>query len=250
MRKLKIDPNESTRTSILNISLFIENKTSSILCALLDIERKESKSFGNTSQALSFNAKVNLLLDLNVLNSDEVKLLNSFMYIRNQFVHNISVSSFVNVFNSSEKSKFEKLFFTIENETLGDKIIQQDKKILLVIVKRISEISEKLDKEVFKKYLAPILLTFTEQQIKFEEQMKTISKAIINDDLIKTIQISENASRAIKSAVEAANVINPMLDNARKIEEATKHFRGSLNLSQISETISKLYPPIIREFKK
>jgi hypothetical protein len=243
MRKFKINPDESTRTSILNISLFIEDKTSAILCELLDINRKESKSFGNTSQALSFNDKVNLLLELNVLNSDDVKLLNSFMYIRNQFIHNISVTSFVNVFNDNEKSKFEKQFFKFEIESDGEKIREIDRKIIIAIADRIAKISGKLDQVVYKKYLAPILAAFAKQQAKIEEQMKTISKAMVNNELITAVKKSEEASRAIGRAIEAANIINPLVENARKIEEAMRHLKGNLNLTRVVETISRLYPP-------
>ncbi|WP_146130051.1 hypothetical protein [Aurantibacter aestuarii] len=69
------------------------------LAFLLDIDIeydkiKESKSLGNSSSALSFNQKVNLLLDNKSITKDEKLKLESFMNIRNQFIHNKDAVSY------------------------------------------------------------------------------------------------------------------------------------------------------------
>lgn len=89
------------RASILSSSLLIENSVSSFLSLLLDIKDKENSiSFGNNTRALSFRAKVNLLLDMNVIDKKEDNWkLEKFMEIRNQFIHNIEASTFEKCFS-------------------------------------------------------------------------------------------------------------------------------------------------------
>ena len=67
------------------------------LAYLLDIDfdkTKESKSLGNSSSSLSFNQKVNLLLDNKSITKEEKLKLESFMNIRNQFMHNKDANSY------------------------------------------------------------------------------------------------------------------------------------------------------------
>ena len=84
------------RMQVLETALYIEGLTSSIICRLLDIDIETSKSFGNKSSSLSFSNKINLLLDMGNLHNDDVKKFEKFMSIRNQFMHNWSVDTFVN----------------------------------------------------------------------------------------------------------------------------------------------------------
>ena len=68
------------------------------LAFLLDIDfdkLNESKPLGNTSSALSFSQKVNLLLDYKSITKEEKLKLESFMNIRNQFMHNQSADSYL-----------------------------------------------------------------------------------------------------------------------------------------------------------
>jgi hypothetical protein len=69
------------------------------LAYLLDIDfekTKDSKSLGNSSSSLSFNQKINLLLDNKSITKEEKLKLEAFMNIRNQFMHNKDADSYLN----------------------------------------------------------------------------------------------------------------------------------------------------------
>ena len=87
------------RILVLEYSLTLELMASFALAFLLDIkysETSESKSLGNSSSALSFNQKVNLLLDNKSITQEERLKLEAFMNIRNQFIHNVHANSYEN----------------------------------------------------------------------------------------------------------------------------------------------------------
>mgnify|MGYP000395060099 CR=1 FL=1 len=94
---------DKKRLTVLNYSLKLENISSTSLAFILDIENgeiKNSKSLGNKSSSLSFNQKVNLLLDNKSINKSEKFKLESFMAIRNQFMHNLGIESYKDVFDN------------------------------------------------------------------------------------------------------------------------------------------------------
>ena len=84
-------PKSETRSQVVDQAVKIEHFVNSILAQLLGIEKLDSKSFGNTSSALSFSAKINLLLDLGILKPEHKLKILVFSEIRNQFVHNLEV---------------------------------------------------------------------------------------------------------------------------------------------------------------
>src|SRR5688572_19762225 len=87
------------RQNILNVSLLVENFTSLFLSRLLEIQdHRKTISFGNKSSSLSFNQKVNILIDIGALNATDKIKFQTFMEIRNQFMHNIDADSYENCF--------------------------------------------------------------------------------------------------------------------------------------------------------
>lgn len=99
MAKLKITLDVDERMSdyrnlVLHISSQIETAVSDLLCLSIGDFETKSKSFGFTSEALSFNAKINLLMDFQIFNKNHKVLFQKFTEIRNKFAHNFKVSSF------------------------------------------------------------------------------------------------------------------------------------------------------------
>lgn len=87
------------RKNVLTVSLMMEGMTSVFLAGLLNIKKHEtSKSFGNTSSSLSFNQKINLLIDLGALAPESIAKFKAFMEIRNQFMHNLEAVSYSKCF--------------------------------------------------------------------------------------------------------------------------------------------------------
>lgn len=89
------------RGQILAYSLLIESLTSIFLARLVGIKNHaDSKTLGNKSSSLSFNQKIDFLLDLQVLTSEEKKKAQTFMEIRNQLMHNLSASTYEKCFGN------------------------------------------------------------------------------------------------------------------------------------------------------
>ncbi|RVT76701.1 hypothetical protein EOD40_09385 [Flavobacterium sufflavum] len=96
------------RGTILTASLLLENLTSVFLAQLLGIkDYKKTKSFGNKSGNISFNQKIELLIDMDALAKKEKAKFLTFMEIRNQFMHNLGADDFVSCFENLEgKEKY------------------------------------------------------------------------------------------------------------------------------------------------
>lgn len=91
--------NVENRAQYLKYSLIVENLVSVFLSKLIGIkDEQESKNFGNKSTALSFMNKINLLLDLEIVERKDYWKFQKFMEIRNQFMHNILAANYVDCF--------------------------------------------------------------------------------------------------------------------------------------------------------
>lgn len=105
------DINLKTRTSVLQYSLEIENHINTLLLGHLGIiEKKATKNFGNKA-GISFKSKIDLLYDIEVLNSEEHKNLELLMNFRNKFLHDIDSTSFTHILeniDSGIKNRFLK----------------------------------------------------------------------------------------------------------------------------------------------
>jgi hypothetical protein len=83
------------RKEILENALMMEMLTTNFLARMLDIkEPQNSRTLGNKTSSLSFNNKIDLLIDLGALKKEERKKYQYFMEIRNQFIHNIYASTY------------------------------------------------------------------------------------------------------------------------------------------------------------
>jgi len=104
-----IDMNLELRSEILEASLNLENAVSEFIVALLVIEKEKRKAISNKSGNLSFKNKIDLLFDLDSLNSEEHQKLLLLMELRNQFLHNLECNSFVKAINLLGSDKGKKL---------------------------------------------------------------------------------------------------------------------------------------------
>jgi hypothetical protein len=83
------------RNEVLAASLFIEKMTSAFLSVLLGIkDLKNSRLLGNKSGCLSFNQKIDLLIEMGALSNKDRNKFQAFMEVRNQFMHNISANNY------------------------------------------------------------------------------------------------------------------------------------------------------------
>lgn len=118
------------RSVVLYFSLELELTLSTLLCTLLKIDIDKSKSFGDSREALGFNQKVTLLLDLDAFDSTDKETLRVFMELRNKFMHVKQIDTYESVINRTKKLKFLKdkypdLFKNGESEKVFEKVIIQ-----------------------------------------------------------------------------------------------------------------------------
>ena len=190
------------RIKVLEWSLNLELISSLTLAYLLDIENSEvneSKSFGNSSSALSFNQKVNLLLDNKSITKEDKLKLESFMNIRNQFIHNSYVISFVTAVEKivGLKKRLEKLYPENFKDSQEEESLEKcthnlynDSFIILMDFKggmanKIKTISER---DVYmKKYkiLAEVMMDEIGKTIHFLNQNESIDK----DNLVRKLSV-------------------------------------------------------------
>lgn len=87
------------RNHVISYSVLFEYNLSFILCNLLDIDMSKSKSFGNENSSLSFSSKLNLLLDINVINESYKSKFQKIAEIRNQFAHNKDATDYTKCYS-------------------------------------------------------------------------------------------------------------------------------------------------------
>lgn len=99
----------NTRTKVIEKAVIFEDVVSRILSIILDIDETNSLSFGNKNLALSFNSKINLLVDLKFVPSKISSDFQLFAEIRNKFAHVHYVDNFTKCFEilKERKNKFK-----------------------------------------------------------------------------------------------------------------------------------------------
>lgn len=113
------------RNIILETSLLLEKAVSGVLANIFGHpDYKSSISFGNKSSAISFNQKINLLIDIGALEKDNKKKFLTFMEIRNVFMHVFEANTFTNCFGFLDnKEKFLlKIYADPKDEISEDKL--------------------------------------------------------------------------------------------------------------------------------
>lgn len=128
--------NPTPRGLVIELSVSHEEFVNLILAKLLGIKLEDSKSFGTTSQALSFNAKANLLLDLKYLDKIEIEKFQIFMEIRNKFAHLSAVDTFEKCFSLTENYNRLKKILNVEER--GNSLEEKMKNMFLILAVQIS----------------------------------------------------------------------------------------------------------------
>lgn len=185
------------RTKILEYSLIVENWTSIFLSTLLDIpDYKQTKSLGNKSGNLSFNQKIDLLIDIQALDKKEKKKFLIFMSIRNQFMHNFDANTYENCFSNIDGANNFILKTYPQNELLDmeDKLRSATKELADEVVDITLKLLDKIKDKFKEKAKAEIL---EEYQINSSIAITEIEKAFnsVYDTKVKsnekTINIEE-----------------------------------------------------------
>lgn len=144
--------NMEKRLKVLKSSLMLESLVSTFLAGILDIkDHIHSISFGNRSSALSFNQKINLLIDIGAIERNDRTKYVTLMEIRNQFMHNLECDTFEKCLDVLEgkETYLLKLYPQMEEDreqrlincfnALSAEVIKTTHEILKVITQRIAD---------------------------------------------------------------------------------------------------------------
>ncbi|MGN6341181.1 MAG: hypothetical protein ACTHML_09480 [Ginsengibacter sp.] len=204
--------NVENRAIILEIAVSIEDMLSLLLSIILQIKnRDESKSLSTKSSGLSFNAKVNLLLDMDYIEKAHIWKFQKFMELRNQFAHNSKVTN------------FEKCYQLIGGK---EKLLSEypvDKSIPLEI--RLKSASISLGFEIFdicKKIVQKIGENY--KSLKLLETLACVSISLLNT--LK--EISAGRSEKERSEEFLKKLIEVIPKEFEKIRDATPEYKNIL----------------------
>lgn len=181
---------ETTRAIVIEKAVGFEELISQLLTLLLDVEINSSKSFASKSTALSFNTKINLLIDLKLIPAELSKDFQLFAEIRNKFAHILYVDSFIKCFEiiHDKKNNFLKRMSNIETEVEDEITFASFFEILclklsLWLTVTLQLISNKKKSDLNKVTAIEITRNFTEHNSKITQKnwdiyLKTIKPII------------------------------------------------------------------------
>jgi hypothetical protein len=196
----------SSRTFVVEMSVNIEYQLNSIVCQLLEVKSEETRSFGDSSHALSFNAKANLLLDLNYLNKEQRQKFQIFMEVRNKFAHILFVDTFEKCFSlTNNYNQLKKLFGIEEN-------------------------SDDLEKDM--EYM------FISLSLDISNNLKEINSKILSEMVVKYTQ--RRFTEAVKSKKEEYILKNP--SNKKAVNDFIEYIKADL-LNEVDEKIKNNITP-------
>jgi len=143
------DPkNHTARGLVMELSVKQEQAVNMILAKLLGIKPEESRSFGTSNQALSFNAKANLLTDLKQLDKLQREKFQIFMEVRNKFAHLNSVDTFEKCFAMLGNYKRLKTIFAVDEE--GENLEEDMETLFCVLSMDLTVSLKKINDDIIK----------------------------------------------------------------------------------------------------
>jgi len=118
-----MDLNLEKRTEVLEYALHIEESIKILLLLCLGIrDNTKTKLFGNKA-GISFQSKIDLLYDIDILELEEHQGLELQMNFRNKFLHDIKFNTYISVlstFDNGIKNRFKK--YLLDGGDISDEI--------------------------------------------------------------------------------------------------------------------------------
>ncbi|HEV7333651.1 MAG TPA: hypothetical protein VGN63_21635 [Flavisolibacter sp.] len=183
------------RTFVVEMSVKIEHLLNVILSRLLGVNPDETRSLGTSSYALSFNAKANLLLDLNYLNKEQGQKFQIFMEVRNKFAHVYKVDTFEKCFALTKNYNQLKKLFDIDKDGENK---EKDMEYMFIslsldIANTLKEIGDRIYREMAIKYTQRRFTEAIKSKRAEYKLMKPSHAEAVDDfiDFIKTDLINE-----------------------------------------------------------
>ena len=184
--------NIEVRSRILEYSLFIEGAINDLLLLNLGIynEKEKTRLFSNKGK-LTFQNKIDLLFDIEVLSKEENSEFELLMSIRNKFLHDIDCSSFKSLLQQLDNgivNRFKK--FLEEGQSISDE-----------------EACKSACYKIFKTNLGTIKKKIQLNKAAKEKKNKLFQ--VQNEQIIYYIDFISDLLNKVSTATENAELENP-----------------------------------------
>lgn len=183
--------NLKTRTNVLEYSLQIENHINTLLLGHLGIiEKNKTKNFGNKA-GIPFQSKIDLLYDIEVLDSDEHSNLVLLMNFRNKFLHDIDSTSFTYILENIDSG--------IKNRFL---------KFLDITTNPVEKDYETACQNLFLHNMKVISKKYAERRESLTSRLKYLDS--LYESYLSMSSLSSNFAEKIMLNVESSDLENPL----------------------------------------
>ncbi|WP_374451289.1 hypothetical protein [Cloacibacterium normanense] len=212
--------NLELRSKILFCALNIENVINNLLVKhLLIIDKTKTKNFANRP-GISFQSKIDLLFDIEVISKEELLTIELLMIFRNKFLHDIKYNSYTLVLNDLDNGIRNRFFKFLRDEKFKSEN-EYDTAFSNLYNKIVAFINEKVE-EIDK---------FQNTKIEFLLFQNNLLATVISESLDLMTFLS-NFNNKIENIVMKKELTNKIVEFEKKID-----FKNNVN--KLSEYNSK-----------
>jgi len=212
--------NLELRSKILFCALNIENVINNLLVKhLLIIDKTKTKNFANRP-GISFQSKIDLLFDIEVISKEELLTIELLMIFRNKFLHDIKYNSYTLVLNDLDNGIRNRFFKFLRDEKFKSEN-EYDTAFSNLYNKIVAFINEKVE-EIDK---------FQNTKIEFLLFQNNLLATVILESLDLMTFLS-NFNNRIENIVMKKELTNKIVEFEKKID-----FKNNVN--KLSEYNSK-----------
>ena len=212
--------NLELRSKILFCALNIENVINNLLVKhLLIIDKTKTKNFANRP-GISFQSKIDLLFDIEVISKEELLTIELLMIFRNKFLHDIKYNSYTVGLNDLDNGIRNRFFKFLRDEKFKSEN-EYDTAFSNLYNKIVAFINEKVD-EIDK---------FQNTKIEFLLFQNNLLATVISESLDLMTFLS-NFNNKIENIVMKKELTNKIVEFEKKID-----FKNNVN--KLSEYNSK-----------
>lgn len=212
--------NLELRSKILFCALNIENLINNLLVKhLLIIDKTKTKNFANRP-GISFQSKIDLLFDIEVISKEELLTIELLMIFRNKFLHDIKYNSYTLVLNDLDNGIRNRFFKFLRDEKFKSEN-EYDTAFSNLYNKIVAFINEKVE-EIDK---------FQNTKIEFLLFQNNLLATVISESLDLMTFLS-NFNNKIENIVMKKELTNKIVEFEKKID-----FKNNVN--KLSEYNSK-----------
>ena len=212
--------NLELRSKNLFCALNIENVINNLLVKhLLIIDKTKTKNFANRP-GISFQSKIDLLFDIEVISKEELLTIELLMIFRNKFLHDIKYNSYTLVLNDLDNGIRNRFFKFLRDEKFKSEN-EYDTAFSNLYNKIVAFINEKVE-EIDK---------FQNTKIEFLLFQNNLLATVISESLDLMTFLS-NFNNKIENIVMKKELTNKIVEFEKKID-----FKNNVN--KLSEYNSK-----------